>query len=311
MIKNELEDFEKVVTFSGDEIAIVNADIIKALKRTPIAKGIVYVPLKSSVEDPSFKIVARYDDATLRKLVIVPAAAGEAEVDPTTPPDKRDDLSEDSANQRRGHGGDGPARQMAQVLNPKASRQNRNRLNSKGNRPLIDPSKKIQSRVGQMGAGTGDPNPDAGAEPERRKVKQAESRRRNPNVPKQHSPYVETFCRFLSDVKEGLIQDIENIRGKENILETLKHMRARCFGGWKLQGDKLVNESGHTADPNSWELHDGFVNHKGGKRYDFDLIYEAIKLLEDVTVESTAPVNINSEDVKLFEELILRKLNLE
>lgn len=305
MINDEAENFEKIITFKSGQLAIVDASVIKSLKDAHMDVDPVYVPLKTSVDSPSFKIVARYDDATLRKLIIVPAAANEAEPDITTPDDRQDDLSENAVEQLRGHGGDAPARKVAQLTNPKAKRQNRNRLASATNRPPVDPVKKMENKLGQIGSSTGDPDPDVGPEPQRRKVKRAESERRN--------PFIESVCLFLKEFKEGNLteEQIRKLPHRLHILETLKRMKARCFGGWKLDENHLVNEDNYTADPSSWELRNGFIVHKGGKRYDFDLIYEAINRLEDVTEECVNPIVIDSEEAKLFDELILRRLNLE
>ena len=298
---NEPEDFERIVSFESGQLAIVDSSIIKALKDTHMDVNPVYVPLKTNIEGQSFKIIARYNDASLRKLIIIPAATNEAPSDVTTP-----GLSENSTDQLRGHGGDAPARKIAQLTNPKAKRQRRNRLASATNRPSVDPVKKMENKLGQIGSSTGDPDPGFGPEPQRRKVKQAESKRRN--------PFIESVCLFLKKVKEDNLTEAEvrELPHRPHVLETLKRMKARCFGGWKFDGDSLVNEDGYTVNPDSWGLLEGgFIIHKGGKSYDFDLIYEATRRLEEVTEECVNPIVIDSDEAKLFEELILRRLNLE
>jgi len=310
-INNEDENFEKIITFEGNEIAIVDAAVVKSLKHTPLAKGAVYIPLKTSLENPSFKLLVKYDDATLRKLVMIPAASDEAEPDPSVP---ENDISEDAVEQLRGNGGDKLARKVAKFGNLKGKGHG-NRLASRNNRPPVDPSKKMQSKLGQMGAKTGDPDPGVGPEPERRKVKQAESRRRSPAESKSN-PWIESVCQFLVKVKNGEMtpEGTRDMPHKNSVLLTLKEMEARCFGGWKMGGERLVkltgNGSKYFADPKSWDLHEGFLSHKGGKHYDFDLIYEAIECLRDKT-KHVEPDIINSDVNKLFEELILRRLNLE
>jgi hypothetical protein len=74
----EPEDFEKIVKFKSSEFAIVDAEVIKAVKHADIP-GIdkaIYVSTKVSPDmDVAFRVVGKYNDASLVKLVVEPAEA--------------------------------------------------------------------------------------------------------------------------------------------------------------------------------------------------------------------------------------------
>jgi hypothetical protein len=164
----------------------------------------------------------------------------------------------------------------------------------------------MENKIGQIGSKTGDSDPGVGSNPQARKVQQSQSLRRN--------PHVESVCKFLSKVKGTTISEEEvlQLANKAQILDILRYMKGRCFGGWKRGDDCFINENLQTADLESWDLVNGFLKHKEGKSYDFDLIYDAIRMLESVTPE---PVLENSdpdpEEVRLFKELIFRRLDIE
>ena len=76
---HEVEDFEKTVSFHSGQFAIIDAEIVKSLKdKINLSEKAVFVATKQSrgVASP-FKITVEYDDATLRRLTIEPAAANE------------------------------------------------------------------------------------------------------------------------------------------------------------------------------------------------------------------------------------------
>lgn len=110
----EVEDFDKTITFESGQFAIVDAEVLKALKdQVPLAEKAVFVATKHSRDNSApFKIVARYDDATLRKLVIAPASADEPESSEHPGPveesyeSRRVQTRKGSGVQKQGKGGD-------------------------------------------------------------------------------------------------------------------------------------------------------------------------------------------------------------
>lgn len=78
--KHEVEDFEKTISFESGQFAIVDAEVVKSMKdKMPLAEQAIFVATKQSRENGApFKVVAHYDDATLRELKIVPASDVEA-----------------------------------------------------------------------------------------------------------------------------------------------------------------------------------------------------------------------------------------
>lgn len=119
----EAEDFEKTFTLSGSgAFAIVDASVVKSLK-VPGAENIILVPVKTSSEqEVQFTVKGIYDDATLRKLIIVPSSPEEEPVQESmgSPKDtkasrtkrkhttvqgiKRNENQRDSAKNERGGG---------------------------------------------------------------------------------------------------------------------------------------------------------------------------------------------------------------
>lgn len=77
----EIEDFEKTISFESGQFAILDADVAKSLKdKVPLSDNAVFVATKQSRNSEAlFKITAEYDDATLRRLVIEPASAVESD----------------------------------------------------------------------------------------------------------------------------------------------------------------------------------------------------------------------------------------
>tara|TARA_R100001244_G_scaffold25113_3_gene25526 strand:+ start:34215 stop:35180 length:966 start_codon:yes stop_codon:yes gene_type:complete len=318
MKNKEPENFSKIVTFTDKEFAIVDASVIKALKNVPMADQAIFVPLKTNIDSPSFKIMAQYDDATLRKLIIMPSDENDGEKDPSAPDVDGQELNEFATNQMRGHGGDSPARKLNQSTQIKAKRQNRNELYAKGaNKVGVDPANKLKGKKGKVGKiKKGGDNKDQS----HRKIDQLNSQRgaerRAKKAGSTANPFVNSVCKVLMRIKDNDLSssEISGIPGRDLMVEALKVMKARCFGGWSMKDGLLVNGEGYSADPEAWLLEGNFISHKGGKKYDFDLIYEALQVLgqPDKIEESTVPqVGNNPEEAEMFNKLILGRLNLD
>ena len=76
---HEIEDFVKTISFESGEFAILDADAAKSLKdKISMSDSAVFVATKQSRDNGTpFKITAEYNDATLVRVVIEPAAEGE------------------------------------------------------------------------------------------------------------------------------------------------------------------------------------------------------------------------------------------
>lgn len=200
MMKNEIgepEDFQKKTSFKSGEFAIVDAEIVKSLKDDVSLDNVIFVPTKQSVENPSdFKIVAEYDDATLRRLVIEPAFSDD--------PETEVDLAE---AQLAGHGGDTVQQTIGRINRiggdrPKsANRSERNKRYSAKGDPKVNMSgrDRIQARIDQ-------------------KVSLDGAQRDNYGRPQAEKSEVEVECLdLLAKAKEDLLT--------EEYLNSLKHGR--------------------------------------------------------------------------------------
>jgi hypothetical protein len=151
---HEAEDFSETITFKTDEIAIVDAEVVRSLKdKIPLADKVIFVPTKQSKDvDVTFKIVAEYNDASIKRLVMEPASAGEETCDHGDPVEE--------GVQPLGKGGDpverktAKHRRVAGGARPKtAHRDKRNERYSKSGDPgsnLTDNGKSsVEQRVDQ------------------------------------------------------------------------------------------------------------------------------------------------------------------
>lgn len=67
---------------------------------------------------------------------------------------------------------------------------------------------------------------------------------------------------------------------KDSIRQILNHMIAVRMGGWRLNGDTFVNESGRTASPNNWILEENgrlVCKNKQPVLFDIDWLYDLVE----------------------------------
>lgn len=214
---------------------------------------------------------------------------------------EQDPLSE---LQLRGKGGDDPVDKLVRDAEGLAGgtrpgitkRSERNRLNSKTNRPPVDPARAMAARVAEKTAGKGAQNDNFGQP-------------RNEDEDK----LAPQLSEFLSAVRGGTISEqfLSEIQ-PELLLGVLRSLRSRCLGGWSENNGALVNESGYVADPTKWKIQDGSLQHISGQHIDFDLVCDAISVLESASlVNENKELEVgNLDEVELFNELVLKKLGL-
>jgi hypothetical protein len=194
---HEAEDFEKIITFESDQFAIVDAEVVKSLKdQIPLADKAVFIPTKQSKDvKTAFKVTAIYNDASLRRLIIEPAAANESS----------DHESVEESVQINGHEGDSVQKKISKIhrktggARPKnADRNKRNdRYSAKG-----DPGKALTK---------GKPSAEKRVE---QRVQIDGARRQNYGQPRSK---IESECmEFINRVKSGTIS--------EDYLSSLDHI---------------------------------------------------------------------------------------
>lgn len=207
MIENdkhhEVEDFKKTIAFESDQFAIVDADIIRSLKdKIPLEGKVIYVPTKQSKDvKTAFQVMAEYDDASLRRLVIEPGTSSS---------------QVDESLQIRGHDGDPVEKTISRIdriggkSRPKsANRSERNkRYSAKG-----DPKIKLTKGPSSVEA----------------RIKQAVSidgaRRDNYGQPRSK---IETECvELLTNVKNKTITEefLEGLQYRDQLRTSLAHIR--------------------------------------------------------------------------------------
>lgn len=121
MKTEEIENFDKTIKFESGHFAIVDADVIKALKdKIPLDEKAIFVSTKQSKDGASlFRVVAEYDDASLRKLVVEPSAVPEAsdteqEQVEESFEGRSIETRQGSGVQKQGNGGDVAQRKLSQ-----------------------------------------------------------------------------------------------------------------------------------------------------------------------------------------------------
>lgn len=201
---HEAEDFKKKITFESGQFAIIDADVAKSLKdQKPLEDKIIFVPIKQSSDmTVELEVVAKYDDASLKKVTITPTASFDQ---------SHEKAPMDESVQLTGHGGDPVERKVSKIdrtageSRPKtAHRSERNKRYSAGGDPKIkltkgrlDAEDRIKQAVGIDGA-----------------------RRSNYGQPKHkinNDPNVESECiEFIQHIKDHMLT--------EKYLDSINHL---------------------------------------------------------------------------------------
>lgn len=138
----EPEDFETIIELSGsNHLAIVDAAVVKKLD-VPGAKDAVFIPTKTSTEQPSqFRVTASYDDASLRNLTLEPVAVEISDPQPTN-----EGMGGVSSNETK------PQRDLRKHTTLKGLKRNENERDAAGGSrgprfDLPDPEKRVKHKV--------------------------------------------------------------------------------------------------------------------------------------------------------------------
>lgn len=285
----EAEDFEKIVKFKTSEFAIVDAEVIKALKNKdlPLIDKAIYVATKVSPDmDVSWRIAGKYDDASLRRLIIEPAAANEIpdDVEPIN-----QNLDEARLDPNKGEGD--PAAKVVRKIEGSlsgempgvSSRKYRNKGDSaKGNNKtkLTSGASSIVARVAQKGS--------IGAKDERAGMKGAKkgeriSQNKSPSRLGTLAPstLAASYERSNDPISEFL-RKVKNNEVTENYLNLLDNKEEMREALVKLRSMWIADEVG---------------------QIDSDLLCNSIRVLEEDWAKSA------EKRVQTIEEMVSRGLN--
>jgi hypothetical protein len=258
----ESEDFEKIVKFRSSEFAIVDAEVIKAIKHADIpgVDKAIYVSTKVSPDmDVAFRITGVYNDASLAKLVVEPAEANAIpDADMEDPINQQ--LDENVRDPDRSHGeSDVIKKTEAKIKSvgtgpvPKsASRERRNDGDSgkgtSGKDILNAKTPIVKARVAQKGS-MGRKGEEAGKMGVKRSQNRSPSRMSTLSGSTLAASYQKSddpISEFLRKVKSRTITEgyLDQLEHKEEIKSSLIKLRTMWVSGDKMSIDSdLLHES--------------------------------------------------------------------
>lgn len=243
-MNEEIEDFEKIVQFESNQFAIVDGNVAKALKDSniPNSDKIVYIPTKLSPGDKhSFKIIAKFDDASLKKLIIVPANAVES------PPDIEtlNQMKEGVRDPDIAHGESDPVLKKLSVIERKAGgdtpktgdRAYRNKGDSAAGNPKtkLTPGVSVKARVAERASNKGAQRDNYG---------QPQSRATTLRASKEKKQ--DPISEFLQKVKNGNVTEefLDNLKHKDQIHSSLVKLRSLTSSGHRdYKGFDVIHSS--------------------------------------------------------------------
>lgn len=258
----EPEDFEKIVKFKSSEFAIVDAEVIKAVKHAEIpgVDKAIYVSTKVSPDmDVAFKITGEYSDASLVKLVVEPAEANAMTDDDKADPINQQ-LDENVRDPNKAHGeSDVVKKTEAKIKSvgtgpvPKsASRERRNDGDSakgtSGKDIINTKTPVVKARVAQKGS-MGRKGEEAGKMGVKRSANRSPSRLSTLSGSTLAASYQKSddpISEFLRKVKSRTVTEeyLNQLNHKEEIKSSLIKLRSMWVSGSKMSIDSdLLHES--------------------------------------------------------------------
>ena len=79
-------------------------------------------------------------------------------------------------------------------------------------------------------------------------------KRRHPQVTKEMADCLNLLTSTVGKPESEIKQLVRDFPLKDKLLQLVDHMIATGLGGWRQSGRHLVNETGHHASPENWEL---------------------------------------------------------
>jgi hypothetical protein len=269
-----LEPTEKVKSFivEANELAIVDARVIKDMNpKHPLIKGAIIFP--GNAMQNQFNVHFNYDEkANLNGATIMPVES----VSPLVAP-----LS---------HGQD-PMTSHTLKGKPKHQADSTKGQEAKLGDPVVKMDRKLTSLARRETGARQMQNP-------REKAKRSAEGKKKAGTAPVAMPTLSTESKSIMDfiknisgariIKEDTIQALPNKHLAKNVLDKLFGL---SLGGWEIKEGKLYNEvKNQYADPQKWDVKDGLLFTKDGKKpdIDFDMVYEARQRLQAILDQDNA-----------------------
>lgn len=241
-------DFKKDIRFPSESMAIVDMTVLYAVDSEEVKNAIV-IPLKTK----DVQVEGKLEDGNIRKISIMPK-----------------EMKKDS-------------KEVTEGLLPAGIKSNDDRIMARM-REVTSPAAKKKNST-HRGTLTTNPMRRVGRLRKRGTRGKHTARMLNNSIDPKMKEIIEFIIKTVNADKI-LSEDIDIVKDKELLRETIEKMYSMCVKGWVIEEGKLIHtQTKVEANVKAWDIKDGMLVGKDGKSLDidFDWAFKAREAIREYT----------------------------